>query len=168
MKIHIKGYEDSKQGRHTLYNGWDKKNELQELPINKIGDKLNEIYDKDFGEVEFIEIKIRHKLNTSLVEQDKRYIKAVGVDLEKRLLLSFGQVFLITQFVTLYLALTGTIQNYYNIIHGDNIWSIIGLFLVNGIVFGMIFSFGISNMIFLIRYMVFQYNEKKRVEHRNE
>ena len=129
---------------------------------------MSEIYDKDFGEVEFIEIKIRHKLNTSLVEQDKRYIKAVGVDLEKRLLLSFGQVFLITQFITLYLALTGTIQNYYNIIHGDSIWSIIGLFLVNGIVFGMIFSFGISNMIFLIRYMVFQYNEKKRVEHRNE
>lgn len=168
MKIHIKGYEDSKQGRHTLYNGWDKKNELQELPINKIGDKLNEIYDKDFGEVEFIEIKIRHKLNTSLVEQDKRYIKAVGVDLEKRLLLSFGQVFLITQIVTLYLALTGTIQNYYNIIHGDSIWSIIGLFLVNGIVFGMIFSFGISNMIFLIRYMIFQYKEKKREKNGNE
>ena len=161
MKVYVKGFEESKQGRKTLYNGWDENNTLHDIPVEKLGDKLNEIYNKDFGEVEFVEIKIRHKLKHESVKQDERYIKTVGIDIEKRLVLSFFQAFIISQFITLYLALTDTVHNYHTIIYSGHIGEIIGLFVVNGIAFGMIFSFGVSNLIFLIRYMVFQYKEKR-------
>lgn len=162
MKIHITGYEESKQGRHRLYNGWDKKEELYDVPLNQLGDKLNEIYDKDFGDVQYVEIKVRHKLNVDLEEQDKRYVKAVGVELENRLLISFAQFFVISIFLTLYLALTGTVENYHNIIHGDSYLEIFLLFFVNAVVMGVFFSFGISNLIFLIRSLIFSYKEKRR------
>lgn len=165
MKIYIKGYEDSKQGRHTLYHGWDEKNELPDVPINKIGKKLNEIYNDDFGEVEFVEIKVRHKTSAEMVAEDERYIKAVGINLEERILISFFQMFVLGLFITFYLAWSNTIPNYHRIVFGDGgIWEMIGLFFVNSIVLGMILGFGGSIFIFLVRQIIFTYKERKRVK----
>ena len=165
MKIYIKGYEDSKQGRITLYNGCDKKSEFTDIPINKIGEKMNEIYGEDFGDMEIVEIKIRHKTSPEIVEQDDRYIKAVGIDLEERILISFFQMFVLGFFITLYIAWSNSNENYHRIVFGSgSIWEMIGLFFINSIVFGMIFGLGGSIFIFLVRQIIFTYKERKRVK----
>lgn len=165
MKIYIKGYEDSKQGRNTLYNGCDKKSEFTDIPINKIGEKMNEIYGEDFGDMEIVEIKIRHKTSPEIIEQDDRYIKAVGIDLEERILISFAQMFVLGLFLTFYIAWSNTIPNFHRIVFGDgSLGELFLLFFVNSLFTGMFLGIGGSIFIFLVRQIIFTYKERKRVK----